>query len=345
MLEYYFLDKGNPAARRERKAHGPLLGRGGRVTERSQPDMQRIFLATLSALAVGTFALSSAVPETPVAQAADPAPHKLPLGWSVSCAPLPSREVDPIVYPGEVGLAHLHDPFGQPLDPYMTHQNLRANPGNCRFKNGTRVNDRSAYWMPSFYDKAGTKVPVRVANAYYRVRPGMDPNDIQPFPRGLKIIAGSADAMGPQMQPDGYMPGKPIVEWKCFAPPNDFSDFGDLPTDCGQDQRVAVSITFPDCAARDATDSADHKGHMAYSRFNSCPPEQPVHVMQLNLFVVYDLHDGEGAYLSSSHHEPPNAYGMHADFFDAWGRTQIKRLISNCVYSGNGCKEADSTGT
>jgi uncharacterized protein DUF1996 len=84
---------------------------------------------------------------------------------------------------------------------------------------------------------------------------------------------------------------------------------------------VAVSVTFPDCAKRGVTDSADHKSHIAYSRFNRCPPSYPLHVMQLNLFVVYDLHDAQGAYLSSSHSEPgepKKAYGMHADFFEAW---------------------------
>lgn len=305
--------------------------------------MQRIFLAVLSALAVSLLAVFCALLALPGAQAADTASQHLPLGWSVSCEPLPSREVDPIVYPGEVGLAHLHDPFGQHLDPYMTYEKLRNDPSNCTFKNGTRVDDRSAYWIPSFYDKAGAKVPVRLSHIYYRVKPGMNPNDIKPFPKGLKIIAGSADTMGPQVQPAGYKPGKPIVEWKCFAPGN-FSDFGNLPTDCGQDQYVAVSVTFPDCAKWGVTDSADHKSHMAYSRFNRCPPEHPLHVMQLNLFIVYDLQDGQGAYLSSNHQEPPNAYGMHADFFDGWGRTQIRKLISTCVYSGNGCKEDGTTG-
>jgi Domain of unknown function (DUF1996) len=280
------------------------------------------------------------------ADQASSAERKLPLGWSVNCEPLPSREVDPIVYPGEVGLAHLHDPFGQHLDPDMTYEKLRNDPTNCRFKNGTRVDDRSAYWIPSFYAEAGRKVPVRLANFYYRVKPGMNPNNIEPFPKGLKIIAGKADATGPQRQPAGYKPGKPIVEWKCFAPDN-FSNEGHLPTDCGRDQHVAVSVTFPDCAKPGVTDSADHKSHMAYSTFNRCPSSHPKHVMQLNLFVVYDLHNGKGAYLSSSHKEPgepKNAYGMHADFFDAWGGTQIRKLIRNCVYSGNGCKEADTTG-
>lgn len=271
------------------------------------------------------------------------AAQKLPLGWSVSCEPLPSRQVDPIVYPGRVGLAHLHDPFGQRLDPNMTHAKLRSDPSNCRFKNGTRVDDRSAYWMPALYTKAGQKVPIRVANAYYRVKPGMNTKNIKPFPKGLKVIAGSADAAGSQMQPDGYNPGKPIVEWKCFTPDN-FSNFGNLPTDCGRDQQVAVSITFPDCAKPGVTDSGDHKRHMAYSRYNRCPSSHPLHVMQLNLFIVYDLHNGKGSYLSSNHQEPRKAYGMHADFFEAWGDQQIGKLINRCVYSGNGCREAESTG-
>ena len=81
--------------------------------------MQRIFLAIFSALAVSILAVFSAVLAVPVAQAADAATQKVPLGWTVKCYPLPSREVDPIVYPGKVGLSHLHDPFGQDLDPYM----------------------------------------------------------------------------------------------------------------------------------------------------------------------------------------------------------------------------------
>jgi hypothetical protein len=287
--------------------------------------------------------LAVAVIAANLAEEAKADSQKLPLGWSVHCHPLSSRMVDPIVYPGKVGLAHLHDPFGQRLDPYMTHAKLRDDPSNCRFRNGTRVDDRSAYWIPAFYTKSGRKVDIRLSNVYYRVKPGMNPKNIKPFPKGLKIIAGRADATGPQMQPDGYKPGKPIVEWKCFTP-GSFSNFRNLPPNCGTDKYVAVSVTFPDCAKRDVTDSADHTSHMAYSRFNRCPASHPMHVMQLNLLVVYDLHNGEGAYLSSNHQEPRKAYGMHADFFDAWGGYQIKKLIRNCVYSGNGCKMADTTG-
>jgi Domain of unknown function (DUF1996) len=291
----------------------------------------------------------AAVLAATVADGASSAPQKLRLGWGVHCDPLPSRKVDPIVYPGKVGASHLHDPFGQHLNPNMTYANLREDPTNCRFKNGTRVDDRSAYWMPSFYTKTGKKVPIRTASVYYRVKTGMNSKNIKPYPRGLKIIAGDPHAMGPQMQPDGYKPGKPIVEWKCFAPPNYFSNGGHLPTNCGADQRVAVSVYFPDCAKPGVKDSPDHRSHMAYSRFSRCPTSHPMHVMQPIFFVVYDLHNGEGAYLSSSHHQEPGgklpkAYGMHADFFDGWGRSQLVRLINNCVYSGNGCKEAGMTG-
>ncbi len=304
--------------------------------------MITLYLGLTLAFALGLAV--AAVLAANFADDADAASQQVPLGWSVHCDPLPSRKVDPIVYPGTVGQTHLHDPFGQELDPYMTYEKLREDPSNCTFKNGTQVDDRSAYWVPSFYSKTGRKVPVRLANAYYRVKDGMDPNDIQPFPKGLKIIAGRPDATGPQMQPDGYNPGKPIVKWLCFAPPDYISDNGHLPTNCGTDQHVAVSITFPDCAKPGVTDSSDHRSHMAYSRFNACPPSHPMHVMQLNFFIVYDLHNGEGAYLSSNMQEPPKAYGMHADFFDGWGRTQLKKLISNCVHSGCGCKEAGRTG-
>jgi Domain of unknown function (DUF1996) len=301
----------------------------------------RLYLGLVVALALCLAA--AAIIAANLADKASAASGELPLGWSVSCDPLLSRKVDPIVYPGMANVGHLHDPFGQRLDPNMTYEKLRDDPSNCTFKNGTQVDDRSAYWIPALYSKAGMKVDVRVSNGYYRVKPGMDPNDIKPFPKGLKIIAGHPDATGPQMQPDGYKPGKPIVEWKCFAPGN-FSNFGNLPTDCGQDQHVAVSITFPDCAKRDVSDSSDHRSHMAYSRFMRCPASHPTHVMQLNLFIVYDLHNGKDAYLSSNHQDPPKAYGMHADFFDGWGRTQIRNLIRNCVYSGNGCSSAGITG-
>lgn len=311
------------------------------VQSASNTKKRRLSLGLVLALSL---CLSTAAVFAVSADNAASAAQKVPLGWSIHCEPLPSRQVDPIVYPGKVGLAHLHDPFGQRLDPKMTHAKLRGNRSNCRFKNGTRVDDRSAYWMPALHAKGGRKVPIRTANVYYRVKPGMNYKNIKPFPRGLKIIAGRADATGPQRQPAGYKPGNPIVEWKCFAPPGNFSNRGNLPTDCGRGQHVAVSVTFPDCAKAGVTDSADHKSHMAYSRYNRCPRSHPVHVMQANFFVVYDLNDGRGAYLSSNHQKPRKAYGMHADFFEAWGRTQIRKLIHNCVYSGNGCREAGRTG-
>ena len=314
---------------------------GSAAFVRSDTATKRLHLGLALALALGLAV--AAVLAANLADGARAASQKLPLGWQIKCEPLPSRKVDPIVYPGKVGQTHLHDPLGQHLDPYMTYAKLRQDPSNCRFVNGTRVDDRSAYWLPSLYTKAGRKVPIRFSTIYYRVKGGMNPNDIQPFPKGLKIIAGRADATGPQMMPDGYKPGKPLVEWKCQEPGR-FSNFGHLPPDCGTNKYVAVTVTFPDCAKPGVTDSADHRSHMAYSRFNRCPSSHPMHVMRLNLFVVYDLHNGKGAYLSSSHQDPPTAYGMHADFFDAWGPTQIKKLINNCVYSGNGCKEAGMTG-
>jgi hypothetical protein len=240
------------------------------------------------------------------------ASSETPPGWQIECEMAWTRPYDPIVVPG--GFSHQHDIFGARITPQTTYEDLRRMENTCnRFREGGFSGDKSAYWVPSLYDRAGNKVRPTLAVAYYRVAPGVDPQKIEPFPTGLKIVAGDHMARGPQ-------PG--VVTWACGG--RGATGHGDLPKDCPESYPgVIVSVKFPDCSDG-RSDSPDHKSHMAYSVGGKCPPTHPHYHPRLSLEVKYDLQKGAGATLSNNHQ---NAYGMHGDFFSGWTDERLRALI------------------
>jgi hypothetical protein len=238
-----------------------------------------------------------------------------PPGWQIGCEMAWTRPYDPIVVPG--GFSHQHDIFGARITPQTTYEDLRAMPNTCnRFREGGLSGDKSAYWVPSLYDRHGNKVRPELAVAYYRVAPGVGPQRIEPFPTGLKIVAGDHMARGPQ-------PG--VVVWACGGGGHGAIAHGHLPRDCTIDDypHVIMSVAFPDCSDG-RVDSPDHKSHMAYSVGGVCPPTHPHYVPRLSVEVKYALRKGAGATLSSN---PRDAYGMHADFFSGWTDERLAELI------------------
>ena len=112
---------------------------------------------------------------------------------------------DPIVFPGRPGASHMHDFLGNSsTGAGSTLDSLRAGGTVC-----FRQTDRSAYWVPMLIVD-GYRVAPRNSNIYYRTA-GREPASIQPFPQGLKVIAGDAHAHAPQ--------DRGIVEWRCDTGP------------------------------------------------------------------------------------------------------------------------------
>ncbi len=223
---------------------------------------------------------------------------------------------DPIVFPGGPGLSHSHDFFANTsTNADSTYASLRAAETTCH-----RPGDTAAYWVPTLSMDGQPVRPIGV-NAYY-LTGGKDGRTIRPFPAGLKVIAGNGRAVAPQ-------PPR-VTSWSC-GPEAGVPRSSDVPT-CPAGSRLRLHIRFPDCWNGRDVDTADHKSHMAYSFRRSCPSSHPVPVPALQLNVVYDSLGGDNASLASG-----SIYSGHADFFNAWDQTVLRRLVVGCLNAGRHC--------
>jgi hypothetical protein len=221
---------------------------------------------------------------------------------------------DPIVHPNMAGMSHLHQFFGnRTTNAGSTEASLLGQPTTC-----SSAADASAYWGPLLYQN-GVAVPAASALIYYRGGTHRDPSAIQPFPPGLRMIAGDAQAASP-------LPTA-AVAWMCMG-----MEIGSTtPPDCGG-QTLVLQLRFPDCWDGVNLDSPDHKSHMAYTVGGLCPSNYPVPVPLLEFNLRYKTAGGAGVGLASG---APWTY--HADFFNGWNQTAQANFVALCLNRGLVC--------
>lgn len=226
---------------------------------------------------------------------------------------------DPIVFPGQHHASHSHEFFGNSTaDANSTVESLLAGATIC---NPTA--DRSSYWAPTLYDAQGQEIATEKATFYYLVHID-NPATLQPFPLGLKIIAGNAKATTPDQAEH--------IKWSCLGAPD--SSTGDFVT-CPANSKLELLVNYPDCWDGQNLDSNDHKSHMAYSVAGACPTTHPVAVPALQFKLRYATAGEAGMKLSSG-----AGYTVHADFFNAWepaaqeNRLQCLRELIKCGPEG-----------
>lgn len=231
---------------------------------------------------------------------------------------------DPIVYPGQPGLAHLHTFFGNTgTDAFSTHESLRTS-GNSTCRGG--IANRTAYWIPTLLD-GNTPIAPTFAIFYYKAGYSI-PNvssRIQKIPAGLRMIAGSASAVAPQT--DG------AASWGCF---NVYKGHFPNIIDCDVGDDIELSVTFPQCWNGHDLDSADHKSHMAYPVNGACPTTHPVPLPEISLHVAWERTatlNVSGLRLSSDHYAStlPGGYSAHGDWLEAWEPNIRDAFVTNCI--------------
>lgn len=244
------------------------------------------------------------------------------VGWTIDCKLSHEAMEDPIVFPGQPGASHLHDFFGNTTtDAFSTYESLVQGGTTCE-----RADDTAAYWAPTLYFE-GSPIGYREneIDFYYRSRT-YPLSDVQPFPAGLRVIAGSPHATGPQ--------STKAVDWDCADGGPDLDT--NHPVDCGAGY-VSADIKFPDCWDGVHLDSTDHKSHMAYAtkgedgRFR-CPATHPVPVPTLKFSVDWNVHDGTRISLASGPY-----YTLHADFINSWQPGTLEALVAQCINPGVNC--------
>lgn len=245
------------------------------------------------------------------------------LGEFVAFCPFSHRASDdPIVHPGMSGMSHSHDFLGnKSTDANSTQETLLQGDTTC-----DPLADRSAYWVPTLYDAQGQPVAIEHATIYYLASAAdvQEPSALQPYPLGLRIIAGNAKASGPAEAAH--------FKWSCLgSPESSTTDF----VVCPQDSRLELLLNFPDCWNGVDLDSADHKSHMAYREAGACPASHPVAVPRLQFKLRYATSGEAGMSLASG-----PAYTTHGDFFNAWepaaldNRMECLRNLVKCGPEG-----------
>ncbi len=256
---------------------------------------------------------------------ASPARHLGPQGgvgqFVAECSYSHSGEVDPIVFPGEVGVSHRHDFYGAvATDENSTADSLRSGATTC-----DKPGDDAAYWQPTLYDGDTVLEPVGI-HAYYRAAPGIDPTSVQAFPDGLEMLAGDPYATTAQ-------PGE-AVGWTCGVR----TELADEPPACPEQAPLTLVLTFPDCWDGQNADVPGHRSHMTYSRRGSCPSTHPVSVPQLTTSIKFPI-SGPGHELRLA---SGSVFSAHGDFFNGWEPDALQREISQCIHRDVVCDLASN---
>ncbi len=277
-----------------------------------------VVLAAFAAAAVTYAALGAPGSSAGRAVAPGPRGNAFPGVNFVSVCDFSHRAMDdPIVFPAQPGKSHDHTFVGNTsTDAFSTLSSMLAAGTTCE-----RPGDTAGYWVPTLF-RDGEPVEPLGATIYYR-RPSLAP--VEPFPAGLRMIAGEAKAQSPQ--------SVRLVFWTCGARGEVLPQ--SAPPACAGVARglgLRLHIRFPNCWDGVNLDSADHKSHMAYSLRGLCPASHPVEVPGLTLIIRYPI-DGSGDLELAS----GGVYSAHADFFNAWDERALSELVDRCLNALRHC--------
>ncbi len=236
---------------------------------------------------------------------------------------------DPILYPNQPGKAHLHTFFGNTkVSASSTYASLRtAGNGTCSGGAG----NRSAYWIPTLIGPDGKAIKPDYLLVYYKSGyRKVAPTQIHDIPKGLRMIAGNAKAMTPQISE--------FVGWEECGTTTGYIK------NCGVGKKMQMYVIFPQCWDGKHLDSADHKSHMAYPGYGSnygagCPKSHPVAIPVLTMTIVWTQPAGDyrKIHLSSDMAGAKPGVSAHADYFEAWDNVTRLTWINHCVREVRDC--------
>jgi hypothetical protein len=255
---------------------------------------------------------------------------------------------DPLVFPGQPGMAHHHVFFGNPLvDAHTTSESLQeATETSC---DGKTLN-KSAYWVPALFDQHGELIEYIDPLFYYKTGYHVPAQSIQTLPEGLKIIAGNAMTREPQ--------GTQAIKFRCnswesdvdWFDPGDPLDHVDYLPDCVTDDILEIRILFPQCWDGQNLSSEDHQSHMAYpsratppvAGTGSCPSSHPIALPEISYnFGIYVTEDrgspSTWRFSSDLHKGTSGGITAHADWMNGWDPDIMERIVEQCLKPAKEC--------
>jgi hypothetical protein len=295
--------------------------------------------------------------------------------FRVNCGLSHYNYADPIVAPGKPFGSHLHSYFGNDATDWRSTAASIRSSGGSTCTGGTL--NRTAYWTPALIDTGGNDwttctgatpatgcrvlVPggdpaaarscdpfawvefcidqVNAMQVYYKTGyDGVAPASVQPFPAGLRMIAGDSKATTAQPLD--------VAWWTCK---NSHGDQGErsatiAATGCRPGQLLVAAVEFPQCWDGRNLDSPDHKAHMAYGAGwpdKGCPSSHPVPLPQVTMWVHWRLPAGVDLTtlrLASDMHDGPGGIANHSDWFGGWDPDTFGLVVEQCLRPSLDCQ-------
>lgn len=178
--------------------------------------------------------------------------------------------------------------------------------------------------------------------AYYKTGySGVIAQDVQAWPAGLRMIAGSMMAT-PSNPQDLYTSG-----WVCKNHQAESAEHytNIAATGCQGGQLLGKVVGFPQCWDGVNLDSPDHKSHMARPLGwpdLGCPESHPVALPELQTWVYYRLPAGvniDNLRLASDTYDGPGGFSNHSDWWNGWDPATFQTIVNNCYQPGLDCRQ------
>jgi len=239
-----------------------------------------------------------------------------------TCALARTANDDPILYPGQAGVAMLHNFFGNTaVTAGSTAATLTGGPTNC-----STSADASSYWTPVLYQNGQPLTPSKIL-LYWRA-PGRDAATTQSMPAGISMIAGDERATAPQ--------SASIVRWQCFAGGSAASS-SNTPHDCGSGQQLRLVMTFPSCWDGHTLDGAAQTNVVYPGKQDACPADHPVRIPQVVLHETYPTASAANLTLSMGPGQAGSTDTAHADCVNGWTQATCDADAATCIAGGKAC--------
>ena len=246
---------------------------------------------------------------------------------TVHCRYAMSMQVDPIVSPGIIPSAHMHDFFGNTgVNENSTADSLLGNATTCR-----TAGDTAAYWFPQPVVNGVPTVSTGSMGEYWN---GAKHGVATP-PHGMTYVAGNGHAESAA--------DNPHLTWTCGDSSSALG--GPAPKDCTNatagSRDVTAVLVFASCwdgmAAFD-TQSGISPAHFVYPPGTSCPAgyTRIARLVSHTHFldprtgkIMVNPYNADGSLALAFSSGP--YYTFHGDFLNSWDQPTLDALIQGCL--------------
>ena len=233
--------------------------------------------------------------------------------FRVMCDLSTSGTFDPIVFPGQDAMGHLHQFFGATtINPASTPASLVEANAARDATTCTQARDGSAYWVPALQIADDPANPVTLEPEEIRVRYAAPRGQrVRAFPAGFTAIAGDKSATELQAN----------AGWRCeYDRPR--TPLQATPPQCEADEAIVGVVRFPNCWDGTNLTSAT-QDHIAFRKGRVCPDTHPRALPEMVQEVFWVADGAQHQYALSS----GSTAGLHADFMNGWDQRALNRQV------------------